>query len=93
MDRSSRVTVGFLFRPYHVHLCPGHQPAAHTDGGSIVYFRRSEVISAGDIYPTTGCRDNGSQRSAVPEPPFVTSSNFKKLPDAGGWNPAPCPAK
>jgi glyoxylase-like metal-dependent hydrolase (beta-lactamase superfamily II) len=30
-----------------------HIPAAHTDGDSIVYFRRSDVISAGDIYLTT----------------------------------------
>jgi glyoxylase-like metal-dependent hydrolase (beta-lactamase superfamily II) len=27
-----------------------HQPAAHTNGDSIVYFRRSDVISAGDIF-------------------------------------------
>jgi hypothetical protein len=25
--------------------------------------------------------------------PFVTSSNFKKLPDSTGWNPTPCSAK
>ena len=25
--------------------------------------------------------------------PFVTSTNFKKLPDAAGWNPMPCTAK
>lgn len=29
-----------------------HQPNAHTDGDSIVYFRRSDVISAGDVYQT-----------------------------------------
>jgi glyoxylase-like metal-dependent hydrolase (beta-lactamase superfamily II) len=29
-----------------------HQPNAHTDGDSIVYFRRSDVISAGDIFQT-----------------------------------------
>ena len=29
-----------------------HQPAAHTDGDSIVYFRKSDVISAGDIFST-----------------------------------------
>jgi cyclase len=28
-------------------------PAAHTDGDSIVFFRRSDVIVAGDIYDTT----------------------------------------
>ncbi len=30
-----------------------NQPAAHTDGDSIVYFRKSDVISAGDIFVTT----------------------------------------
>jgi cyclase len=31
-----------------------HMPAAHTDGDSIVFFRRSDVISAGDVFGTTG---------------------------------------
>jgi len=31
-----------------------HQPAAHTDGDSMVFFRRSDVISVGDIFLTTG---------------------------------------
>ena len=30
-----------------------HQPAAHTDGDSLVFFRRSDVISAGDLFLTT----------------------------------------
>jgi glyoxylase-like metal-dependent hydrolase (beta-lactamase superfamily II) len=30
-----------------------HQPAAHTDGDLIVFFRRSDVVSAGDIFVTT----------------------------------------
>jgi glyoxylase-like metal-dependent hydrolase (beta-lactamase superfamily II) len=30
-----------------------HQPAAHTDGDSFVYFRKSDVIAAGDVYVTT----------------------------------------
>lgn len=29
-----------------------HQPKAHTDGDSIIYFRQSDVISAGDVYIT-----------------------------------------
>jgi cyclase len=29
-----------------------HQPTAHTDGDSIVYFRRSDVIATGDVYVT-----------------------------------------
>jgi glyoxylase-like metal-dependent hydrolase (beta-lactamase superfamily II) len=31
-----------------------HQSAAHTDGDVMVFFRKSDVISAGDIYITTG---------------------------------------
>ena len=31
-----------------------HTPAAHTDGDSIVLFRGSEVIAAGNLYRTTG---------------------------------------
>ena len=31
-----------------------HQPAAHTDGDSIVYLRRSDVIAAGDVFSTVG---------------------------------------
>jgi glyoxylase-like metal-dependent hydrolase (beta-lactamase superfamily II) len=30
-----------------------HQPAAHTDSDSIVFFRKSDVISAGDVFVTT----------------------------------------
>ena len=30
-----------------------HQPGAHTDGDSMVYFRYSDVIAAGDILSTT----------------------------------------
>ncbi len=31
-----------------------HTPAAHTDGDSLVYFRGSDVIAAGDLYVTNG---------------------------------------
>ena len=31
-----------------------HDDAAHTDGDSIVMFRRSDVIAAGDVFITTG---------------------------------------
>ena len=30
-----------------------HQPRAHTDGDSIIYFRKSDVIAAGDVYIST----------------------------------------
>jgi glyoxylase-like metal-dependent hydrolase (beta-lactamase superfamily II) len=31
-----------------------HVPSAHTDGDTMVFFRRSDVISTGDIFNTTG---------------------------------------
>lgn len=31
-----------------------HQPKAHTDGDSLVFFRRSDVVSTGDIFVTNG---------------------------------------
>jgi cyclase len=31
-----------------------HQPSAHTDGDVFVFFRRSDVIAAGDVFSTTG---------------------------------------
>jgi glyoxylase-like metal-dependent hydrolase (beta-lactamase superfamily II) len=31
-----------------------HQPSAHTDGDLIVFFRRSDVVAAGDVFITTG---------------------------------------
>jgi cyclase len=30
-----------------------HEPMAHTDGDSIVFFRRSDVVVAGDVFVTT----------------------------------------
>jgi cyclase len=30
-----------------------HQPSAHSDGDSLVWFRGSDVIAAGDVYTTT----------------------------------------
>lgn len=40
-----------FFNGEGVHII--HVPAAHTDGDSIVYFRGSDVISAGDVFVTT----------------------------------------
>lgn len=31
-----------------------HQPMAHTDGDSLVYFRKADVVSAGDVIRTAG---------------------------------------
>jgi cyclase len=47
-----------------------HEPAAHTDGDSIVYFRHSEVISAGDLmstnsYPVIDLEKGGSIQGVI----------------------------
>jgi glyoxylase-like metal-dependent hydrolase (beta-lactamase superfamily II) len=47
-----------------------YRPKAHTDGDSIVFFRRSDVISTGDIFTTTGypvlrAEDGGSIQGVI----------------------------
>jgi glyoxylase-like metal-dependent hydrolase (beta-lactamase superfamily II) len=46
-----------------------HQPAAHTDGDVMVFFRRSDVISTGDVFTTTSYpvirREDGSSIDGV----------------------------
>ena len=49
-----------------------HQPAAHSDGDSIVFFRRSDVIVTGDVFDLTGYPVIDAQRGG----------NFKGLIDA-----------
>jgi glyoxylase-like metal-dependent hydrolase (beta-lactamase superfamily II) len=44
-------TKDFFFN--HEPIVLYHDPAAHTDGDSIVFFRRSDVLVAGDLYVTT----------------------------------------
>jgi glyoxylase-like metal-dependent hydrolase (beta-lactamase superfamily II) len=47
-----------------------HQPAAHSDGDSIVFFRRSDVVSTGDVfdtvtYPRIDLRRGGSLQGVI----------------------------
>ena len=51
-------TKTFAYRMYSMYLNGEgiqviHQPAAHTDGDTIVFFRRGDVIATGDIVDTT----------------------------------------
>jgi glyoxylase-like metal-dependent hydrolase (beta-lactamase superfamily II) len=51
-------TKTFFYRMYSMYLNGEgiqiiHQPAAHTDGDVIVFFRRGDVIATGDIIDTT----------------------------------------
>ena len=40
--------------PFLARIDRQHAPAAHTDGDSIVFFRKSDVVATGDIYRTDG---------------------------------------
>ncbi len=42
-----------------------HQPAAHTDGDSIVFFRKSDVVVAGDVFVTTTFPSSTWRRAAA----------------------------
>jgi glyoxylase-like metal-dependent hydrolase (beta-lactamase superfamily II) len=42
-----------------------HQPAAHTDGDSVVFFRRSDVVITGDVYVTTSYPMIDAQRGGT----------------------------
>lgn len=51
-------TKTFFYRMYSMYLNGEgiqvlHQPAAHTDGDTIVFFRRGDVIATGDVIDTT----------------------------------------
>lgn len=51
-------TKTFAFRQYAMYLNGEgiqviHMPAAHTDGDTVVFFRRADVIATGDIIDTT----------------------------------------
>ena len=53
-----RPTKTFAYRMYSMYLNGEgiqviHQPAAHTDGDTVVFFRRGDVIATGDVIDTT----------------------------------------
>lgn len=50
-DTYSSLTRNIFFNNEAIRIY--HLPAAHSDGDSIVFFRRSDVVSTGDIFTTT----------------------------------------
>ena len=69
-----------------------HQPA-NTDGNSIVLFRKSDVVSAGDLLDLTGVsahRRRGGGKSAVdrgrPEPSHRDHRAPAQTPPAARWS-------
>src|SRR5262249_49809492 len=66
-----------------------HQEKAHTDGDSIVFFRRSDVISTGDIftqdrYPVIDLEKGGSVRGLLAALNFILHLTVpERLQDGG----------
>jgi len=66
-----------------------HAPAANTDGDSIVLFRRSEVISAGDIfstvsYPAIDVAKGGSVQGVIRGLNHILDLAFAEYRSQGG---------
>ena len=66
-----------------------HEPAANTDGDSIVLFRRSEVISAGDIfstisYPVIDLARGGSVQGVISGLNHILDLAFAEYRSQGG---------
>ena len=73
----------FLFNGEAVQII--HEPDAHTDGDSIVFFRRSDVVATGDLFTTVmypfidtpmAARSTATSRHSTPSwtSPFRTTS-------------------
>ena len=66
-----------------------HPNSAHTDGDSIVFFRRSDVISAGDIFMTTSypiidLRNGGSINGVIDALNFILDLTIPAEKQEGG---------
>jgi glyoxylase-like metal-dependent hydrolase (beta-lactamase superfamily II) len=66
-----------------------HQPAAHTDGDIVVFFRRSDVVSAGDVfvttsYPVIDSRSGGSIQGIVDALNRIIDITIPKDKEEGG---------
>ena len=67
-----------------------HEPAAHTDGDTIVFFRRGDVIAAGDIidtarFPVIDVEKGGSVQGEIDALNHLMDLSIPNLPIQ--WNP------
>ena len=66
-----------------------HEPAAHTDGDTVVYFRHSDVIVSGDIfmtttYPVIDLRNGGSVQGSIDALNHLLDLAVPKKQEEGG---------
>ena len=74
-------------------LRPGYvrkNGAPHSDKAVVTEYYDINTLPNGDLWMTVTTK--------VDDPvyftrPYLTTSDFKKLPDAAGWNPTPCSAR
>src|ERR1700733_13119506 len=62
-----------------------HQPAAHTDGDAIVFFRRSDVVVAGDVFdtrrfPVIDVAKGGSIQGEIAAPQKLVDTAIPSVP-------------
>ena len=67
-----------------------HEPAAHTDGDTIVFFRRGDVIATGDIidttrFPVIDTEKGGSVQGEIDALNHLMDLSIPNLPLQ--WNP------
>ena len=79
--------VDFFFNGSPVEVI--HLPAAHTDGDSAVFFRRSDVVSAGDVmdttrYPVIDRGSGGSIAGVIAALNRILAIAVPAVPDEGG---------
>jgi hypothetical protein len=75
------------------HLRPGYvrkNGAPYSDRAVVTEYWDMNVMPNGDRWLTVISKVEDPQYFARP---YTTSSDFKRLPDATGWNPTPCSAK
>ena len=84
-------------RTGHLKAVTTHMRAGYVRKNGIPYSEDALITEYYDLY-----RDNDETwftvTTVVDDPkyfqqPFITSSNFKRQPDAAGWDPTPCSAK
>jgi hypothetical protein len=75
------------------HLRPGYvrkNGAPYSDKATVTEYFDIDMTPNGDQWLTVTTRVEDPQYFRGP---YITTSDFKKLPDAKGWNPTPCSAR
>jgi hypothetical protein len=75
------------------HLRPGYvrkNGAPYSDRTVVTEYYDLNTLPNGDSWITVTTKVEDPVYSTRP---YITTSDFKKLPDAAGWNPSPCSSR